>query len=360
MARERLGTSYIPYDSTVDNYAAEIRALRHELRMVKENLPATQGGERDGNSTVDNTVIIQPGVIPVGGIIMWSGNSGNIPENWALCNGGSGTPDLRDRFIVGSGTTYATGDTGGSTTKDISHTHGPGTLNTDNDTHDHLVNAGTTANESAHTHTEGTLDTANESSHTHTDGSLATGNESSHTHADGTLANANESTHSHTEGTISAGNEASHTHAFGDVSSGPSATTTFGNSNTPPGPAKGDGTHTHSVSGTTGVGSSHTHTVSGTSSGGSAHTHTISGDTAAGTAHNHSVSGTTDAGTAHNHSVSGTTSAGSSHSHGPGSLDTDNDTHDHDVDSGVTATGGSAAQDILPPYYALAFIMRVA
>jgi hypothetical protein len=42
------------------------------------------------------------GVIPVGGIIMWSGTVATIPANWQLCNGTNGTPDLRDRFIVGA------------------------------------------------------------------------------------------------------------------------------------------------------------------------------------------------------------------------------------------------------------------
>jgi microcystin-dependent protein len=45
------------------------------------------------------------GVIPIGGIIMWSGTS--VPSGWALCNGGTSngytTPDLRGRFIVGYG-----------------------------------------------------------------------------------------------------------------------------------------------------------------------------------------------------------------------------------------------------------------
>ena len=40
------------------------------------------------------------GVVPVGGIIMWSGAVATIPATWALCDGANGTPDLRDRFIV--------------------------------------------------------------------------------------------------------------------------------------------------------------------------------------------------------------------------------------------------------------------
>lgn len=34
-------------------------------------------------------------------IVAWHGLTSAIPAGWALCNGDSGTPDLRDRFIVG-------------------------------------------------------------------------------------------------------------------------------------------------------------------------------------------------------------------------------------------------------------------
>jgi hypothetical protein len=47
-------------------------------------------------------------------ILMWNGSSGSIPAGWHLCDGTGGTPDLRDRFIVGAGTTYTLGSTGGS------------------------------------------------------------------------------------------------------------------------------------------------------------------------------------------------------------------------------------------------------
>ena len=53
-----------------------------------------------------------PGV-PVGGIIMWSGATNNIPTGWALCDGQNGTPNLQDRFIVGAGSSYNVNDTGG-------------------------------------------------------------------------------------------------------------------------------------------------------------------------------------------------------------------------------------------------------
>lgn len=49
-------------------------------------------------------------------IVMWSGAVVDIPTGWALCNGANGTPDLRNRFVVGAGDTYAVGATGGSNT----------------------------------------------------------------------------------------------------------------------------------------------------------------------------------------------------------------------------------------------------
>ena len=61
-----------------------------------------------------------PGTIPLGGIIMWSGATNQIPAGWALCNGqkvnGQTTPNLCDRFIIGAGGNYNRGATGGSET----------------------------------------------------------------------------------------------------------------------------------------------------------------------------------------------------------------------------------------------------
>ena len=62
--------------------------------------------------------------VPIGGIIMWSGSIANIPNGWRLCDGTNGTPNLRDRFIVGAGSAYSVDDTGGSADAVVvSHTH---------------------------------------------------------------------------------------------------------------------------------------------------------------------------------------------------------------------------------------------
>jgi len=47
-----------------------------------------------------------------GMILMWSGVT--PPANGALCDGAGGRPDLRNRFIVGAGSSYASGATGGA------------------------------------------------------------------------------------------------------------------------------------------------------------------------------------------------------------------------------------------------------
>jgi microcystin-dependent protein len=62
--------------------------------------------------------------IPAGGILLWSGSIGSIPAGYVLCNGNNSTPDLRDRFVVGAGSTYAVDATGGSADSVvITHNH---------------------------------------------------------------------------------------------------------------------------------------------------------------------------------------------------------------------------------------------
>lgn len=61
--------------------------------------------------------------LPVGAIVMWSEDEDTIPSGWYICDGrtvGETTlPDLRERFIVGAGDTYAVGNTGGNTSTSV-------------------------------------------------------------------------------------------------------------------------------------------------------------------------------------------------------------------------------------------------
>ena len=62
--------------------------------------------------------------IPTGMISLWYGSIGSVPLGWYLCDGTNGTPDLRDRFVVGAGSTYSVAATGGSANAIVvSHNH---------------------------------------------------------------------------------------------------------------------------------------------------------------------------------------------------------------------------------------------
>jgi hypothetical protein len=95
---------------------------------------AASGTNTTQVATTAFAVAAAAAAFPVGGIIMWSGTIAAIPSGWALCNGSNGTPDLRNRFVIGAhsdnagvANTTVTGTstlTGGS--KDaiaVSHTH---------------------------------------------------------------------------------------------------------------------------------------------------------------------------------------------------------------------------------------------
>jgi len=80
-----------------------------------------------------------------GMIILWSGSSASIPSGWLLCDGTSSTPNLRDRFVVGAGSTYAVNATGGTADAVVvTHTH--------------------VATDSGHTHTQSYVTFANPAS----------------------------------------------------------------------------------------------------------------------------------------------------------------------------------------------------
>ncbi len=82
--------------------------------------------------------------VPTGIIVMWSGSVGSIPSGWAFCDGTNSTPDLRDRFILASGTTNAVASTGGNNNVTLTIAELPAHLHT-----------GTTTNDGNHFHTQG-------------------------------------------------------------------------------------------------------------------------------------------------------------------------------------------------------------
>lgn len=264
-----------------------------------------QPPQSHGNEAHDEeyaTVAQLSGAVPSGIIAMWSGLESEIPTGWNLCDGLNGTPNLTDRFIVGAGTAYTIGDTGGADSVALaeaelpSHSHTSGTL------------ANSTDN---HSHGSGNLAAA---THSHSDGTLSTPN---HTHGSGNLTGGN---HGHGSGNLSTGSDGNHTHSTQWLGSGSNVAggNTFGggaNANT------GGGSHNHSISGNV---TTSTVNVNGSTDWGGASV--VSGDTGDATP---AVSGNTT-GDNHGHSISGST----------GSI------------------GSGSAHENRPSYYALAYIMK--
>lgn len=100
----------------------------------------------DNSTKIATTEFVQNALvgkfeIPTGMILLWSGSSASIPTGWVLCDGANGTPDLRSKFIMGSGSdTYPDGaarptvaggsaNVVGNTSSGGNHNHGASTGN---------------------------------------------------------------------------------------------------------------------------------------------------------------------------------------------------------------------------------------
>jgi len=220
---------------------------------------------------VDGSALTGIEGVPSGVIALWSGSTGSIPSGWVICDGTNSTPDLRDRFVVGAGNSYAVDATGGSNTVALSTSELPG--------HTHT---GTTASDGAHTHNV-SGNTSNSGTHTHTL-SGNTSNSGNHTHNGST---SNTGAHTHFVSGVGAGG------AFQNSLLGCNDNNSVGNKNT-----DSQGAHSHNF--TTAGGGDHSHTLSGNAAAGGDHSHTVSGTAASGGAHTHSfTTDSTGSGSAH-------------------------------------------------------------
>jgi hypothetical protein len=102
--------------------------------------PGTSGNLLTSNGTTW-TSAAPPTSFVAGMIMLWSGSIASVPSGWVLCNGSNGTPDLRNRFVVGAGSTYAVNATGGSADATVvSHTHTASSSSSVTDPgHSHIV-----------------------------------------------------------------------------------------------------------------------------------------------------------------------------------------------------------------------------
>ena len=154
VTRAQEGTSAQSFTNTVTR--VELRNTKGTLERMLQRSGDTLGGDLDlggyeltNGSLGADVVVPQASIWEVGMIMLWSGSIASIPSGWALCNGANGTPDLRDRFVVGAGSTYAVDDTGGAATDAITTASGGA--------HDHGGATGshtlTTSEIPSHTHT---------------------------------------------------------------------------------------------------------------------------------------------------------------------------------------------------------------
>lgn len=69
---------------------------------------------REGAAHIRNVKQVIQGLEAIGTIKLFYGSVAAIAPGWAVCDGANGTPDMRGRFPVGAGGTYALDDTGGA------------------------------------------------------------------------------------------------------------------------------------------------------------------------------------------------------------------------------------------------------
>ena len=290
----------------------------------------------DVTGTVTAGAFVGDGAVPRGLISLWYGSVSSIPTGYFLCDGTNGTPDLRDRFIRGAGSTYDPGDKGGSNTSALS-----------------------TANLPAHTHSDGNYsgNTSNNGAHNHTINGA--GNHGHNTDAAGShnhTINAG-GTHAHNGATANSG---AHNHGINVGGAHGHSLSNNGNhthSIPPRGGGKEDAYATHAGYITqngmrTGSNGAHNHNINNAgnhghnTNGGGNHSHNLS--TNNGGSHNHN----TVAGGSHNHKING----GGAHGHN--NVSGGNHSHSFNVAGTSGSTGSGTSFAVTPLYYALAYIMK--
>ena len=114
------------------------------LARVSDSITGTAGGFTSGNAALLNTGTIpdqrlsNSSLFVTGMIMMYTGSS--APSGWAICNGSNGTPDLRNKFIVSTGSSYNHGDTGGLNSVTLTEAQMPNHNHTFSGSHSHNHN----------------------------------------------------------------------------------------------------------------------------------------------------------------------------------------------------------------------------
>ena len=387
------------------------------------NLTAAGGDIFTQNTNLDlgTGVLTVNGVVnahvPTGAIILWYGNSGNVPTGWAICNGGSGTPNLSGKFVVCSGSSqnsYSEGGTGGQNFPTLTeqqipaHNHGASSQNTDVN-HNHPATSNSAQTDVNHNH-PATSNSANASGdHNHTAASSSTSNSTSnstlvvgedgqeHAHPGGQHYHP-EGQHSHTEGSH-AHSGAQHTHQFSTGNHTHPGNINFRFSTS----EGGDGTQSiltddqdggtlnlgivggslqmqqaGAHSGNTGQAGGNTGNAAGGGTGQSAgggtgnpaanyssgqatsnHTHRNSSVNTTTNTTTNTNTNTSPAGGSHNHGITTNTGQTSINHNHPITTNTGQTTIDHNHVIQTQQTGGGQTFDNRPEYYSLWYIMKL-
>jgi microcystin-dependent protein len=106
--------------NTLDGYTGNTADLNILSGAAAAGVTGTEFNRLNGVTSSIQSQINNISSVPSGVIMMWSGSNSSIPSGFVLCNGSNGTPDLRNRFIVGSGSSYSTGNTGGASSVTLS------------------------------------------------------------------------------------------------------------------------------------------------------------------------------------------------------------------------------------------------
>jgi len=128
----------------LDGLTASTTDLNILSGAAAAGVTSTEVGYLDGVTSNIQTQLNNISGVPAGAIILWSGSTASIPSGWVLCNGSNSTPDLRDRFVVGAGSTYAVDATGGASSVTLSTSQIPA--------HNHSASSSTTISDSGHSH----------------------------------------------------------------------------------------------------------------------------------------------------------------------------------------------------------------
>lgn len=110
--------------SIPDVYTADMQiAAGTGSKTLGVTAPGSDGLALVADSSTATGIAWAGGTVPIGMIIIWSGAWGAIPAGWQICDGTNGTPNLQSRSVIGAGSSYAVGATGGQFGVIISHKH---------------------------------------------------------------------------------------------------------------------------------------------------------------------------------------------------------------------------------------------